>query len=422
MGEPGGKATQGRGAQLLRLKCRPAHPGQDEHLERRKFMQYELTEEQILLRDTVRKLAKEKVEPGAAARDQKGEFSWEMVELLRTNGLMGVDFPEEFGGSGAGLLSLIIVTEELSKVDAAVGILPVAQELGSLPILLAGNEGQKKKYLPALAGGEKLAAFALTEASGGSDVASFRCKAIRQGDYYILNGSKTFITNGGVAEIVTVYALTDPAKGGHKGASVFIVEKGTKGFTVGKHEDKLGIRSSDTVELVFEDCPVPAENLLGQEGLGFAIMMKTLDFSRPAVGAQALGIATGAFEYALNYAKERIAFGRPIIANQGISFKLADMAMKIEAARQLLYKTAAVLQELPKDMSRLSPETIRLSSMSKCFCADVAMWVTIEAVQILGGYGYIKDYPVERFMRDAKITQIYEGTNEIQRVVIAATL
>ncbi|MGQ9695395.1 MAG: acyl-CoA dehydrogenase family protein [Thermodesulfobacteriota bacterium] len=385
-------------------------------------MQYELTEEQILLRDMVRKLAKEKVEPGAAARDQKGEFNWEMVELLRANGLMGVDFPEEFGGSGAGLLSLIIVTEELSKVDAAVGILPVAQELGSLPILLAANESQKKKYLPVLAGAEKLAAFALTEASGGSDVAAFRCKAIRQGDYYILNGSKTFITNGGVAEIVTVYALTDPGKGGHKGASVFIVEKGTKGFTVGKHEDKLGIRSSDTAELVFEDCPVPAENLLGQEGLGFTIMMKTLDFSRPAVGAQALGIATGAFEYALHYAKERIAFAKPIIAHQGISFKLADMAMKIEAARQLLYKTAAVLQELPKDMSRLSPETIRLSSMSKCFCSDVAMWVTVEAVQVLGGYGYIKEYPVERFLRDAKITQIYEGTNEIQRVVIASTL
>jgi len=385
-------------------------------------MQYALTEEQNLLREMVRKLAKEKVEPGAAARDQKGEFSWEMVDLLRANGLMGVDFPEEFGGSGAGLLSLIIVTEELSKVDAAVGILPVAQELGSLPILLAANETQREKYLPALAGAEKLAAFALTEAGGGSDVASFRCKAIRQGDFYILNGSKTFITNGGVADIITVYALTDPAKGGHKGASVFIVEKGTKGFSVGKHEDKLGIRSSDTVELIFEDCAVPAENLLGQEGWGFAIMMKTLDFSRPAVGAQALGIATGAFEYALNYAKERIAFGKPIIAHQGISFKLADMAMKIEAARQLLYKTAAVLQELPKDMSRLSPETIRLSSMSKCFCSDVAMWVTVEAVQVLGGYGYIKEYPVERFMRDAKITQIYEGTNEIQRVVIAATL
>ena len=384
-------------------------------------MQYELTEEQGLLRDMVRKLSKEKVEPQAAARDQKGEFSWEMVEQIRENGLFGVDFPEEHGGSGAGLLSLVIVCEELSRVDAATGMLPVAQELGSLPILLAANPEQKKRFLPALASGEKLAAFALTEASGGSDVAAFRSKAVRKGDFYILNGNKTFITNGGVAETVTVYALTDPAKGGHKGSSVFVVEKGTKGFSVGKHEDKLGIRSSDTVELIFEDCPVPADNLLGGEGLGFSIMMKTLDFSRPAVGAQALGIAAGAFEYALNYAKERVAFGRPIIAQQGISFKLADMAMNIEAARQLLYKTAAVLQELPKDLSRLSPEMIRLSSMSKCFCSDVAMLVTPEAVQVLGGYGYVKEYPVERYMRDAKITQIYEGTNEIQRVVIMST-
>jgi alkylation response protein AidB-like acyl-CoA dehydrogenase len=384
-------------------------------------MQYGLTEEQVLLRDTVRKLAKEKVEPGAGARDQKGEFSWEMVNLLRENGLFGVDFPEEYGGSGAGLLSLIIVCEELSRVDAAAGILPVGQELGTLPILLAASPEQKKKYLPPLSSGEKLSAFALTEASGGSDVAAFRCKGLRKGDFYILNGNKTFITNGGVAETVTVYALTDPSKGGHKGAGVFIVEKGMKGFSVGKHEDKLGIRSSDTVELVFEDCPVPAENLLGGEGVGFAIMMKTLDFSRPAVGAQALGIAAGAFEYALNYAKERVAFGKPIIAHQGISFKLADMAMNIEASRQLLYKTASLLQELPKDMSRVSPETIRLSSMSKCFCADTAMKVTVEAVQVLGGYGYVKEYPVERFMRDAKITQIYEGTNEIQRMVIMST-
>lgn len=384
-------------------------------------MQYGLTEEQGLLRDMVRKLSKEKVEPGAAARDQKGEFSWEMVEQIRENGLFGVDFPEEYGGSGAGLLSLIIVCEELSKVDASTGMLPVAQELGTLPILLAANPEQKKRFLPPLASGEKLSAFALTEASGGSDVAAFRSKAIKKGDSYILNGSKTFITNGGVADTVAVYALTDPGKGGHKGSSVFVVEKGTKGFSVGKHEDKMGIRSSDTVELIFEDCPVPAENLLGGEGLGFAIMMKTLDFSRPAVGAQALGIAAGAFEYSLNYAKERVAFGRPIIAQQGISFKLADMSMNVEAARQLLYKTAAVLQELPKDMSRLSPETIRLSSMSKCFCADVAMKVTVEAVQVLGGYGYVKEYPVERYMRDAKITQIYEGTNEIQRVVISST-
>ncbi len=385
-------------------------------------MQYGLTEEQVLLRDTVRKLAKEKVEPGAGARDQKGEFSWEMVELIRENGLFGVDFPEEHGGSRGRSLSL----DHRLRGAVQGGCLhracsPWPRSWGLCPSSWPPIRSRRKRFLPALASGEKLSAFALTEASGGSDVAAFRSKAVKKGDYYVLNGTKTFITNGGVADTVTVYALTDPAKGGHKGSSVFVVEKGTKGFSVGKHEDKMGIRSSDTVELIFEDCLVPAENLLAGEGMGFAIMMKTLDFSRPAVGAQALGIAAGAFEYALNYAKERVAFGKPIIAQQGISFKLADMAMNIEAARQLLYKTASVLQELPKDMSRISPETIRLSSMSKCFCADMAMQVTVEAVQVLGGYGYVKEYPVERYMRDAKITQIYEGTNEIQRVVIMST-
>lgn len=384
-------------------------------------MQYTLTEEQVLLQETVRRLAKEKIEPGAAERDEKGEFSWEMVNLLRENGLYGVDFPEEYGGSEAGMLGLIIVVEELSKVDAAAGLLIADQELGTLPIFLAGNPEQKQRYLPKLATGEHLATFALTETTGGSDVAGFRCRAIKDGDSYVLNGAKIFITNGSVADVATVYALTNPEKGGHRGASVFAVEKGTPGFYVGKHENKMGIRWSDTVELIFEDCRVPAENLLEEEGMGFAIMMKTLDFSRPGVAAQALGIAAGAFEYALAYAKERVAFGQPIFNFQGISFKLADMATRIEAARQLLYKTGAVYQALPKDMSRLTPEQIRLSAMSKCFCGDVAMWVTVEAVQVLGGYGYVKEYPVERYMRDAKITQIYEGTNEIQRVVIANT-
>jgi len=312
--------------------------------------------------------------------------------------------------------------EELSRVDAAAGLLPADQELGALPILLAANESQKAKYLPKLSTGEHLAAFALTESLGGSDVASFKTRAVRKGDEYILNGVKTFITNGGVADVITVYALTDPEKGGHKGASVFIVEKDFPGFKVGKKEDKMGIRWSDTSELIFEDCRVPAENLLAQEGLGFLIMMKTLDFSRAGVAAQALGIASGALDYAVAYAKERIAFGQPIMKFQGISFKLADMAIEVEASRQLLYKTASLLQEQPKDLSRLPAELIRMSSMSKCFCGDVAMRVTVEAVQVLGGYGYVKEYPVERFMRDAKITQIYEGTQEIQRVVIANTL
>jgi alkylation response protein AidB-like acyl-CoA dehydrogenase len=385
-------------------------------------MQYDLTEEQRMLRDMVRRLAKEKVEPGARERDEKGEWDWGVVDVIRENGLMGVDFPEKHGGGGAGLLAFCIVVEELSRVDASAGLVPADQELGTLPILLAANEAQKAKYLPKLASGEHLAAFALTESVGGSDVAAFRARAVRKGDKYLLNGVKTFITNGGVADVVTVYALTDPEKGGHKGASVFIVEKGFPGFKVGKKEDKMGIRWSDTSELIFEDCEVPAENLLTAEGIGFHIMMKTLDFSRPGVAAQALGIAAGALDYAVAYAKERIAFGQPIIKFQGISFKLADMAVAVEASRHLLYKTASLLQEQPKDMSRLPAELIRMSSMSKVLCGDTAMHVTTEAVQVLGGYGYVKEYPVERYMRDAKITQIYEGTQEIQRLVIANTL
>jgi len=384
--------------------------------------QYELTDEQKMLQDTVRRMAKGQVEPGAEARDRESKFSWEMVDLMRENGLLGIDFPEKHGGAEAGLLSLILVIEELSRVDASVGLLPAVQELGTLPILLAANEQQKEKYLPPLSSGEKLAAFGLTEPGGGSDVARLKTKAVKKGDAYVLNGSKNFITNGGVADTLTVYAITNPDEKSHRQGSVFIVEKDFPGFQVGKKEEKLGICSSDTVELIFEDCAVPAENILGQEGLGFSIMMKTLDFSRPGIAGQALGIAAGAAEYATNYAKERIAFGKPISAFQGVSFKLADMAIQIEAARQLLYKCCTVLQECPKDMSRLLPEQVRLSSASKTFCGDVAMWVTVDVVQVLGGYGYSKEYPVERFMRDAKITQIYEGTQEIQRMVVASTL
>jgi alkylation response protein AidB-like acyl-CoA dehydrogenase len=385
-------------------------------------MQYELTEEQRMLQDMVRRLAREKVEPGAAKRDAEGQFAWDMVDLMRENGLYGIDFPEAYGGSGAGMLALAIAVEELSKVDAACGLLVADHELGSLPIMLAGDEEQTQRFLPKLATGEHLAAFALTEPAAGSDVARLRCRAVKDGDSYILNGTKNFITNGGVADIITIYAVTDPEGKPHMNAGVFVVEKDTPGFSVGKKEDKLGIRWSDTVELIFEDCKIPAENLLGQEGEGFQVMMKTLDFSRPAVAAQALGIAAGAFEYATAYAKERESFGKPIIKHQGVGFKLAEMAMRTEAARQLLYKTCALYQEQPKDMSRMSPELIRMSAMSKCYCGDAAMWVTVEAVQVLGGYGYIKEFPVERMMRDAKITQIYEGTNEIMRLVIASTL
>jgi len=263
----------------------------------------------------------------------------------------------------------------------------------------------------------------LTESRGGSDVAALRTRARLEGNKYVLNGTKTFITNGGVADLVSVYAITNPDAPSHKAASVFVLEKGTPGFQVGKKESKMGIRSSETRELIFDNVEIPLENRLGNEGDGFHIMMKTLDFTRPAVAAQAVGIAQGAFEYALQYAKERESFGKPIIKHQAVGSKLADMSMRISAARQLLYKTCDLLQaHAKKDLSRLSPEIIRYSSMSKAFCSDVAMWTTTEAVQILGGYGYCTEYPVERFMRDAKITQIYEGTNEIQRVVITSTL
>ena len=389
-----------------------------ENLER-----YGFNEEEEMLRRTVQRLAKEKVAPGASKRDIDGEFAYEMVELMKENGLLGIDFPSEYGGMEAGLISLCIVIEEFAKVDAATAMIPSTQELGGLPIILAGNHEQKIKYLEPLSTGEKLAAFALTEARGGSDVAALKTRAVRKGDKYILNGSKMFITNGGVADILTVYAVTNPEAKSHKAASVFVVEKECPGFSVGKKESKMGIRSSDTRELVFDNVEIPAENRLGEEGDGFHIMMKTLDFTRPAVAAQAIGIAEGAFEYATQYAKERESFGKPIIKHQAIAVKLADMAMKIAAGRQLLYKTCDLLQaHAKKDLSRLSPEIIRYSSMSKAFCSDVAMWTTTEAVQILGGYGYMTEYPVERFMRDAKITQIYEGANEIQRLLITSTL
>ncbi len=382
-----------------------------------------LTEEEKMLQDMVRRLTKEKVAPGAEERDKKGEYAYDMLELMKENGLMGVDFPEEYDGMAAGVLAHCIVVEELAKGDASVALIPSCQELGSLPIILAGNHEQKDKYLRPLATGEKIAALGLTEAKGGSDVAALKTRAVRKGDKYILNGSKMWITNGGVADTYSVYAVTNPDAPQHKAASVFIVEREFPGFSVGKKESKMGIKSSDTRELIFDDVEIPVENRLAEEGDGFHIMMKTLDFSRPSVAAQALGIATGAFEYATQYAKERIAFGKPIIKHQGISFKLADMAMKIAAARQLLYKTCDLLDSyVAKDLSRVPPEILRYSSMSKAFCSDVAMWTTVEAVQVLGGFGYSSEYPVERMMRDAKITQIYEGANEIQRIVISSTL
>ena len=386
-------------------------------------MQYDLTEEQEMIRQTVRKLAVDKVAPRAAEIDETEEYPWDILELLKENALMGADVPEVYGGMGSGPLALCIIIEELSKACASTGLIPAVQELGLLPILLGGSEEQKQKFLPKIASGEHLSACAITESGAGSDVGSIQTRAVKDGDEYILNGTKIFITNGGIGNVYSVFAKTDPdTEKSSKALSVFVVEKGSPGFSVGKHEKKLGIRGSDTTELIFEDCRIPAANLLGGEGMGFAICMKTLDFSRPGIAAQALGIAQGALDYAVGYAKERKQFGKPIATFQGIQFMLADMTTQVEAARQLLYKTASLLEKQAKDMSRLPAEVIRFSSMSKNFASDTAMKVTVDAIQVLGGYGYIREYPVERMMRDAKITQLYEGTNQIQRVVIANTL
>jgi alkylation response protein AidB-like acyl-CoA dehydrogenase len=375
---------------------------------------YELTEEQKMLQQTVRQLAKEKVEPRAAEIDASGEYPWDMFELLRDNDLLALCFPEELDGAGADLLAICIAIEELSKVCTNTGLILGVCKLGSQPIMLAANDEQLKKYIPPLARGEKQCAFGLTEPGAGSDAAAMSTRAVKQGDVYVMNGQKCFITNGGIADTYSIFAKTDESSG-VKGISAFIVEKDFPGFEVGKIEHKMGIRGSQTCELVFTDMEVPAENLLGKEGEGFKIAMMTLDRTRPSIGAQAVGIAAGALEHAVSYSKERVQFGGPIARLQGIQFMLADMAMQVEAARQLVYYSAALVE-------RAGREASAVSAMAKCFASDVAMKVTVDAIQVLGGYGYMIEYPLERMMRDAKITQIYEGTNQVQRVVIARHL
>ena len=384
-------------------------------------MSYDLTEEQIMLKDTIARLAKEQIAPGAAARDEKGEFSWDSAEILRENGLFGADFPEKYGGSEMGLLSLCLIIEEIAKVCASTSVILLVHELGSIPIFLAGNDDQKEKYLPKLATGENLVAFGLTESNAGSDVSGLRTKAVREGDNYVLNGTKTFISHADVADVICIAAKTDTSVPGHKGISMFIVEKGSPGLSIGKHENKLGIRGSSTVEIILEDVRIPATNILGHEGMGFSIIMKTLDLTRIPVAAQALGIAQGALDYAISYTKERTQFGKPLFSFQGLQWMMADMTTQIEAARQLTYKAASLFENVPKNLDRLSNELIRYSAMAKLAAADTAMKVTTDAVQLLGGYGFVKEYPVERMMRDAKITQIYEGTSQIQKVVISST-
>ena len=373
-------------------------------------MEYFLTEEEQMIRELAKQAADEKIRPVAAEFDEKGEFPWDIMKSLAEMDFFRIYIDEEYGGLGMGTMGLVLATEELSKACGGISLGFAATALGTMPILLSGSKEQKKKYLPELAAGKKLAAFGLTEPDAGSDASNMKTTAVRDGDHYILNGVKHFITNGGVAKIYTVIASTNPAKGS-RGASAFIVEDGMDGFSYGKKEDKMGIRASTTTELIFEDCRVPAENMIGREGMGFPVAMKVLDRSRPGVAAQALGIAQGAFDYARTYARQRKQFGHPISSLQAIQFKLADMATKIEAARALVYQTARMIDSGAKKIAKES-------AMCKLFASDVAMEVTTEAVQIYGGYGYMKEYPVEKYMRDAKITQIYEGTNEIQRGVI----
>jgi alkylation response protein AidB-like acyl-CoA dehydrogenase len=372
-----------------------------------------LSDEQREIRDLVRDLARERVAPRAAEIDKSAEFPWDMVELLREHDLFGLPFAEEHGGTGTGALMVLVAIEELSKVCATTGLLLAVQELGSLGLKLAGTDEQKARWLPRLASGEWLGAYALTEAGSGSDSAAMRTEARREGDEYVLNGAKRFITNAGVAGLYTVFAKTDP-DAGHAGISAFVVESDATGFEVGRIEPKMGIKGSTTGEIFFNDCRIPADNLIGEEGEGFTIAMRILDRSRPGIGAQGLGLAQGATDYALEYAKSRETMGKPIAQHQLIAATLADMETKCEAARGLLYKCGQLIDE-----GADGAELTKISAMAKLYCTDVAMEVTTDAVQILGGYGYIQEYPVERMMRDAKITQIYEGTNQIQRLVIA---
>ena len=377
-------------------------------------MDYLLTDEQKMVKALAHKIAEEKIRPVAAKYDQSEEYPWDVIKVIAEADLFGLFIPEEYGGMGANVLNLCLATEEFSRACGGIAVCYAASALGTFPIVLFGNEEQKKKYLPDLAKGKKVAAFAITEPEAGSDASAIKTTAKKEGNHYILNGLKHFITNGGDAETYVVIVMTDKNKGA-RGASAFIVEKGTHGFTFGKKEEKFGIRASSTRELIFTDCKVPAENLLAREGMGFIVTMKTFDMSRPGVAAQALGIAQGALELAVKYAKERHQFERSISSFQGIQWMLADMATEVEAARALVYATARMVDAGIKDVAKAS-------AMSKLYASDVAMKVAVDALQIFGGYGYMRDYPIEKYVRDAKITQIYEGTNQVQRNIIALQL
>ncbi len=378
-------------------------------------MNYLLTPEQDELRAMVHQLAQERIAPRAAEIDAKLEFPWDLKDLLAQQDLLGTCFAEEYGGTNLDGVSQVILAEEIARADATTSLIPIVQKLGALPIMIAGTDEQKRRYFPRLASGEWLIAFALTEAAAGSDVASNRMRARRDGDDYILSGSKRFITHGSIANVITAFALTDPDAGGRKGMSAFIVETDTPGFSSPRIEHKMGIRGSPTAELNFDDVRVPARNRLGEEGDGFKIAMATLDISRLGVAAQAIGIAQGAIDAAVAYAADRRQFGQRVVDFEAIQFMLADMTAQTEAARQLVYAAAARVDAGVRDMPYWT-------SSAKLIAGDTAMKVTTDAVQVLGGYGYISEYPVERMMRDAKITQLYEGTQQIQRLVVARQL
>ncbi|MEV8018199.1 acyl-CoA dehydrogenase [Streptomyces sp. NPDC086554] len=378
------------------------------------FDLYRPSEEHDMLRDAIRSLSEAKIAPFAAAVDEEARFPQEALDALVANDLHAVHVPESFGGAGADALATVIVIEEVARVCASSSLIPAVNKLGSLPVILSGSEELKKKYMTPLAKGEGMFSYCLSEPDAGSDAAGMKTKAVRDGDDWILNGVKRWITNAGVSEYYTVMAVTDPTKRS-KGISAFVVEKSDEGVSFGAPEKKLGIKGSPTREVYFDNVRIPADRMIGEEGTGFATAMKTLDHTRITIAAQALGIAQGALDYAKGYVKERKQFGKPIADFQGIQFMLADMAMKIEAARQLTYAAAAKSERGDADLTFQG-------AAAKCFASDVAMEVTTDAVQLLGGYGYTRDYPVERMMRDAKITQIYEGTNQVQRIVMARNL
>ena len=377
-------------------------------------MDYLLTEEQKMIQELAEQIAREKIRPIRAELDEAEEFPWEIMRTLAQADLFGLYIPEEYGGMGGGVFENCLAVEKLGAACIGIATSFAASGLGAYPILLFGSEEMKQKYLPQIASGKRLAAFGLTEPGAGSDVSGIRTTAVKDGDGYIINGSKQWITNGGESEIYSVLAITDKTKG-PRGASFFVVEKGDPGFSFGKKEKKLGIRASSTRELIFQDCRIPADRLIAKEGMGFIIAMKTFDKSRPGIGALGVGLAQGALDIAVEYARKRVQFDKPIISFQAIQHKLADMATKTEAARALIYSVARFMDCEPREVSKVA-------AMAKMFAGDVAMEVSTNAVQVLGGYGYMKDYPVEKMMRDAKILQIYEGTNEIQRNIIGQEL